>query len=122
MVKRRIWLNEPKMQFGIRQHIINEESIERIAIISDSNLIDTLKYRLKGQCSNNGAEQLAILIALENLQHLETNERTVLVLIRSRIALESLKNRKKHTKKKKKIRKKVTELERNNWKIKFQLD
>jgi len=67
-----------------------------IAILSDSTQIDTIKYRLNGRCSNNQSEQLAILKALENLQHLETNERTVLVLTDSRIALESLKNRKKH--------------------------
>ena len=78
-----------------------------------------IKYRLNGRCSNNQAEQLAILKVLENLQHLETNERTVLVLTDSRRALESLKNRKKHTYLMEKIRKKVTELERNNWKINF---
>ena len=67
-----------------------------IAIFSKSTLIDTIKYRLNGRCSNNQAEQLAILKALENLKHLETKERTVLVLTDSRIALESLKKRKKH--------------------------
>jgi ribonuclease HI len=48
-----------------------------VAILSDSNLIDTLKYKLNGRCSNNQAKQLVILKALENLQHLETNERSV---------------------------------------------
>ena len=43
----------------------------------------------------------------------------MLVLTDSRVALESLKNRKKHTYLIEKIRKKVTELERNNWKIDF---
>jgi len=43
----------------------------------------------------------------------------VLVLTDSRIALESLENRKKHAYLIEKIRKKVTELERNNWKIEF---
>jgi ribonuclease HI len=79
--------------------------------------MDTRKYRLNGRCSNNQAEQLAILKSLENLQNLETNERTVIVLTDSRIALESLKNRKKNAYLIEKIRKKVTELERNNWKI-----
>jgi ribonuclease HI len=69
-----------------------------IAIFSDSNIIDTIKYRLNERCSNNQAEQLAILNALEKLQHLETNERTVTVLTDSRVALESLKTgRNTHT-------------------------
>jgi ribonuclease HI len=48
-----------------------------IAIFKDSKLIDTKKYRLNGRCSNNQAEQLAILKALENIQYLEINDRTV---------------------------------------------
>ena len=40
---------------------------------------DMKKYRLKGRCSNNQAEQLAILKALENIKYMETNERTVIV-------------------------------------------
>ena len=79
------------------------------AIFSDSNLIDMIKYRLNGGCSNNQAEQLAILKALEKLQHMGTNKRTVLVLTDSHIALESLKNRKKHAYLIEKIRK------RQNW-------
>jgi hypothetical protein len=50
-----------------------------IAILIDSNTTITKKYRLDGRCSNIQAEQLAILKALENVQYLETNERTVLV-------------------------------------------
>ena len=46
-----------------------------IAIFKNSNLTDTIKYRLNGRCSNNQAEQLAILKALEHIQHLETNEK-----------------------------------------------
>jgi len=35
-----------------------------IAIFKDSKLIDTKKYKLNGRCSNNQAEQVAILKAL----------------------------------------------------------
>ena len=63
-----------------------------IAIFTNSNITDMKKYRLNGQCSNNKAEQLAILKALENIQYMETNERTVTVSTDSRITLESLKN------------------------------
>ena len=68
-----------------------------IAIFKDSKLIDTKKYKLNWRCSNNQAEQLAILKALENLQFLETNDKIALISTESRITLESLKNRKNHT-------------------------
>ena len=50
-----------------------------IAIFTNSNLTDTIKYRLNGRCSNNQAEQLAILKALEHIQHLETKEKTTII-------------------------------------------
>jgi len=45
-----------------------------VAIFTDSNLTDTTKYRLNGRCSNNQAEQLAILKALEIIQNLKKKE------------------------------------------------
>jgi len=49
------------------------------------------KYRLNRRCSNNEAEQLAILKTLENMQYMGTNEITVIVSTDSRMTLESLK-------------------------------
>jgi hypothetical protein len=60
-----------------------------VAIFTASNLTDTTQCR----CSNNQAEQLTILKALENVQNLENTERTVLVSTDSWITLESRKNR-----------------------------
>jgi hypothetical protein len=65
-----------------------------LAIFTGSNITDRKKYRLDGRCSNKQAEKLAILKALENIQYLKTNNRTVLVSTDSRITLESLKTRK----------------------------
>jgi ribonuclease HI len=56
---------------------------------------------------------------LENIQYLETNDRTVLVSIDIRITLEALKNRMNHTYLTEKIRKKVIEMEKQNWKTEF---
>jgi ribonuclease HI len=84
-----------------------------------SNIPDTKKYRLDGRCSNNQAEQLAILKALENIQNLKSNKRTILVSTDSRITLESLKNWKNYTYLNEKIGMKVTEMEWQNWKIEF---
>ena len=45
-----------------------------IAIFLDNNLKATLKYRLNGRCTNNQAEQMAILKALEYIQYTESGE------------------------------------------------
>jgi hypothetical protein len=42
-----------------------------IAIFSGSSLKATLKYRLNERCTKNHAEQMAILKALEYIQHLK---------------------------------------------------
>ena len=85
-----------------------------IVIFKDDKITYTKKYRLDGRCSDNQAEQLAILKALENIQNMDTNDRTVQIFTDSRITLESLKNRKNHTQLIGKIRKKAIELEKYN--------
>ena len=45
-----------------------------IAVFADSNLKTTLRYRLSERCTNNQAEQMAILKALEYIQHLKEEE------------------------------------------------
>ena len=65
-----------------------------IAIFSGSNLKTTLKYRLNEKCTNNQAEQMAILKALEYIQHLGEEEKTVLVYTDKRITLQLLQNQK----------------------------
>jgi hypothetical protein len=45
-----------------------------IAIFSGSSLKTTLKYRLNERCSNNQAEQMAILKSLKYIQHLKEEE------------------------------------------------
>jgi ribonuclease HI len=74
---------------------------------------------LDGRCTNNQAEELAILKALENIQYLDTDERMVQILTDSRITLDSLKNRKNHTHLIEQIRKKVIELENHKWTVEF---
>jgi len=90
-----------------------------ISIFKDSKLIDTKKYKLNGRCSNNQAEQMAIIKAPENLKCWETNDKTALIFADSRITLESLKNRKNHTYLIERIRKKAIEIGIHDWKIKL---
>ena len=67
-----------------------------VAIFKDDKITDTKKYRLDGRCSNNQAEQFAIFKASENIQNMDTNDKTVQIYTDSLKALESLKNRKSH--------------------------
>ena len=53
------------------------------------------------------------------MQYMETNERTVIVSIDSRITLECLKKQENHINLIEKIRMKVIEMEMQNWKIEF---
>ena len=85
----------------------------RIAIFSGNNLKTTLKYRLHKHCSNNQAEQMAVLKTLEYIQTSKAEEKTVLVCTDSRITLQMLQNQKKNTHLIEKIRTKVIELEQD---------
>jgi ribonuclease HI len=53
-----------------------------------------MKYKLHDRCSNNQAEQLAIVKALQAIKTIKTNKnipRTIMIHTDSRITLESLK-------------------------------
>jgi len=90
-----------------------------IAIFLDNNLTATLKYRLNGRCTNNQAEQMAILKALEYIQYMESGEKSVLVHTDSWITLQLLQNQNKHTCLIDQIRTKVIEMEQHEWRVEF---
>jgi len=56
-----------------------------------------IKYVINERCYNNQAEKIAILKALEKVQHMQTHERTALVSTNARIIPEPLKNKKNDT-------------------------
>ena len=90
----------------------------RIAVFAGTNLI-TQKYRLNGRCSNNQAEQLTVLKALECIQSRQEVGKTIIVYTDSGITLQLLTNHKRHTFLIDKVRIKVMEMERNEWMIEF---
>jgi len=69
-----------------------------VAIYTEKRLVRKCKYRLHNHCSNNQAEQVAILKALEQLLSLphKTN-RTVAINTDSKVTLDSLKNNTIHS-------------------------
>jgi ribonuclease HI len=63
-----------------------------MVIFKSGNLINSLKYRLNKRCTNNQAEQLAILRALEYTENKETEDKTATIYTDSRMTMDSLKN------------------------------
>jgi len=91
-------------------------------IIKDDIVLQQSKYRLHERCSNNQAEQVAILKALEQIQNLqlaEDAEKIVVVNTESKVTLDTLKNRNKHYKLIGNIRKEIKRLEDQQWTLLF---
>jgi len=68
-----------------------------IAVFTGGNLKTTLRFRLNVRCTNNQAEQMEILKALEYIQQLNEENKTALVYTDNRITLQLLQNRTQHT-------------------------
>jgi len=68
-----------------------------VSIFRSGNHIKSLKYRLNKRCTNNQAEQLAIVRALEYTENLQTEDKTATIYTDSRMTLDSLKNNNIHT-------------------------
>jgi len=81
-----------------------------------------IKLKLDSRCSNNQAEQLAIIKALETIESINTtgnSPRTATVFTGSRITLDSLRNANNHAYLIEQIRKRVSRLEGTKWKMEF---
>ena len=93
-----------------------------ITIFVGTELAVQERFKPDNRCSNNQAEQLAITKALETIEKIDITEdtpRTATIFTDSRISIDSIKNARKHSYLIEKIRKKMTSLERDNWKIEF---
>jgi ribonuclease HI len=93
-----------------------------IAIFIDGEIDQQLKYKLNNDCSNNQAEQLAIIKAIEAIEntHARSSRRTTITIYTdSRITILSLKNQKNHNNLIDEIRRKTIALQRKGWTIKF---
>jgi ribonuclease HI len=58
--------------------------------------INNIQCRLNKSCTNNQAEQLAILTALKHTENMQTTEKTVTIYTDSLITLDSLRNGNTH--------------------------
>jgi len=90
-----------------------------VAIFRSGKHIKSIKYKLNKSCTNNQAEQLAMVTALEYTEKLQTEDKTATIYTDSRMTLDSLKNSNIHTFLIEEIRRKSTEMGKTNWKIQF---
>jgi len=90
------------------------------AIYSNKQLIKQCKYKLRSYCSNNQAEQIAILKALEQLQERKTpTGGKAAIYTDSKVTMDPLKNHAMHSFLIEKIRNKIRHLTMQNWTTHF---
>jgi ribonuclease HI len=93
-----------------------------VAIFTVKVLTEQLKFKLDDRCTNNQAEQLAIVKALEVIetQQLKQNEHgTAVIYTDSRITLDAKRSAKNHNHIVEGIRKRAVNLYKKNWTIEF---
>ena len=99
----------------------NEHGFGSGTVIYVQNMLThQMKHKLHDKCSNNQAEQMAIVKALQAIETIKINNtpRTIKIHTDSRITLESVKNTKNRNHLIEEIRKK-TALEKENWNIEY---
>jgi ribonuclease HI len=93
-----------------------------VAIFTGKVLTEHLKFKLDNRCSNNQAEQLAIVKALgviESQQESQKENRTAVIYTDSKITLDSIRSAKNHNQLVEEIRKRAVTLNKNNWKTEY---
>jgi ribonuclease HI len=91
-----------------------------VAIFVQQKLAGQLQFRLGTRCSNNQAEQLAIIKAVEAIETIdipENSPHTINIFTDSRITLDLLQNANNHSYLIEEIRKRLSYLDRANWTI-----
>jgi ribonuclease HI len=90
-----------------------------IAIFRLGKHYRNLQYRLNKRCTNNQAEQLAILRAMEYIGNTEMEDKTIKIFTDSQVTMDALRNNTNHTSLIAAIRKKGAEMRRTNWEVQF---
>jgi ribonuclease HI len=90
------------------------------ALFIGNEIVAQIKLKLDNRCSNNQAEQLAIVKAQEAVESLHNkviHPHTATIFTDSRVALDSLRNVNNHAYLVEEIRKRVASLESFEWKV-----
>ena len=89
----------------------------RVAIYRSGESITTIQCRLNRKCTNNQAEQFAILTALEHIEKIQTKDKRATIYTDSQTTLDKLQNSKIHTHIAEEIRGKITAMKESEWEI-----
>jgi ribonuclease HI len=92
------------------------------AVFTGKVLTEQLKFKLDNRCSDNQAEQLAIVKAMEVIKSQQENHnkhRTAVIYTDSKITLDSIRSTKNHNHLTEEIRKGAVTLNKKNWKKEF---
>ena len=90
-----------------------------VAIYLNKQLMKRCKYKLHSCCSNNQAEQTAILKALEQIPNTDTTCRLAAIFTDSKVMIDALKNLDNHSFLIEEIRNKLRHLNMQRWSIHF---
>jgi ribonuclease HI len=93
-----------------------------VDVFTGKVLMEQLKFKLDNRCSNNQAEQLAILKVLDVIESQQENHnehRTAVIYTDSKITLNLIRSAKNHNHLIEEIRKMEVTLNKKNWKIQF---
>lgn len=91
-----------------------------IVMYINTEPVHQLQYRLDNRCSNNQAEQIAILKALEELKVIDNETgKTAAIHTDSKVTMDLLRNNYKHNTLIEDIKKHIRILQLENWKIHF---
>jgi ribonuclease HI len=93
-----------------------------VGVFKGKALTEQLKFKLDKRCSNNQAEQLAIVKALEALEKQTANHnahKTAVIYTDSKITMNSIRSAKNDNSLVQEIRKRAVNLNKKNWRILF---
>ena len=93
-----------------------------VSIFMENERVHELKLKLDAKCSNNQAEQLAIIKELETVKTIQIkddNPRTAEIYTDSQITIISITKNSNHNNLVEEIRMHTLQLQRDNWEIRF---
>jgi len=88
-----------------------------MAIFESGQYIKSIQRRLNKNCTNNQAEQLAILTALQYIETTQRTDKKITIYTDSKITLDKLWNTKIHTYLIEETRRKIIEMSKANWEV-----
>ena len=115
---------DPAKHYTVKIYTDGSKSIEGVGsgvvVLLNDQVAQQLQYKLDDRCSNNQAEQVAILKALEIIPEVQLNlnyPKTLALYTDSKITIDSLKNTRNHNHLIENIRQVLSYLKGNHWTV-----